>query len=79
MVRILPPDEVVQRRRKGRTLLYLDIKQGLWTKPVRVTKKLTGWPEAECDALINATIAGKSEGDIRDLVSRLEAERQKAA
>jgi prophage regulatory protein len=58
--------------------LYLRIAQGLWTKQVSLGARAVGWPAAEVDALNAARIAGKTDGEIRALVLRLEAARAAA-
>lgn len=61
----------------GRSTIYLRISQGLWPKPVRLGARAVGWPETECEALNVARIAGKTDEEIRALVSRLVADRAK--
>ena len=63
----------------SRSMIYLLITQGLWTKPVRLGMRAVGWPAAEVAALNAARIAGKSDEEIRALVVKLEAERKTAA
>jgi len=55
---------------------YLDIKNGLFTRAVAIGGRAVGWPEHEVDAINRARIAGKSEAEIRELVTQLEADRQ---
>ena len=59
----------------SRSTIYLRIKQRLWTKPVTLGARAVGWPASEVAALNAARIAGKSNDDIRALVTRLEAQR----
>lgn len=59
-----------------RSTLYLRISQGLWTKPIHLGSRSVGWPENEVIALNAARIAGKSNDEIRDLVTRLESARK---
>lgn len=63
----------------SRSTIYLRIAQGLWTKPVSLGARAVGWPAGEIAALNAARIAGKSEDDIRVLVTKLEAARKLAA
>lgn len=58
-----------------RSTLYLRVSQGLWTKAVRLGPRCVGWPEREVEAILQATIAGKSDAEIRKLVVRLESGR----
>lgn len=62
----------------SRSTLYLRIAQGLWPKPVRLGPRAVGWPAGEVVGLNVARIAGKSDADIRTLVSRLESARRSA-
>jgi len=59
-----------------RSTLYLRISQGLWTKPIRLGARSVGWPANEVAALNAARISGKSNDEIRDLVTRLELARK---
>lgn len=59
-----------------RSTLYLKIKQGLWTTPVRLGMRAVGWPSNECQHLIAARIAGKSDSEIKALVVSLQAARK---
>lgn len=60
----------------SRSTIYLRISQGQWTKPVSLGARAVGWPSSEVAAINAARIAGKSEQEIRTLVTRLEAERK---
>lgn len=55
--------------------IYNAIRAGLFTKPVRIGERAVGWPDSEVQAINAARIAGKSEAEIRELVSRLHAKR----
>ena len=55
--------------------IYNSIKDGLFTKPVKIGQRSVGWPSYEVDAINAARIAGKSEAEIRELVIRLHAKR----
>lgn len=61
-----------------RSTLYLRIAQGLWPKPVRLGARAVGWPAHEVAAINAARIAGKSDAEIRALVTKLEAARKAA-
>jgi prophage regulatory protein len=63
------------KRGTGHSALYVDIRRGLWTKPVKIGKRGSRWPEHEADAIIAARVAGKSDADIRELVATLHAQR----
>ena len=59
----------------SRSTIYLRISQGLWVRPVALGARAVGWPAGEVAALNAARIAGKSDGDIRALVMKLESAR----
>lgn len=63
----------------SRSTIYLRISQGLWTKPVSLGARAVGWPAHEVEALNTARIAGKSNHEVRALVTKLEAARKVAA
>jgi prophage regulatory protein len=62
----------------SRSTIYLRVSQGLWTKPVSLGARAVGWPSDEIDLLNAARISGKSDDEIRDLVTKLEAARKVA-
>ena len=63
----------------SRSTIYLRIAQGLWPRPVSLGPRAVGWPAGEVAAINAARIAGKSDNDIRDLVTKLHAERRACA
>lgn len=62
----------------SRSTIYLRIQQGLWPKPVKLGPRSVGWPVNEVAALNAARIAGLEDGEIRSLVTKLEAARKAA-
>ncbi len=66
---------VLAERGLSRSTHYHQIAEGLFTKPVRIAQRAVGWPAREVAALNAARIAGKSDDEIRDLVTKLHAER----
>lgn len=66
---LLRRTQVQQESGLSRSTLYLRITQGLWPKPVRLGARSVGWPAGEVAALNAARIAGKSEAELRALVS----------
>ncbi len=62
----------------SRSTIYLRIAQGLWTKPVSLGARAVGWPSDEVAAINAARIAGKSDDEVRALVTKLEAARKAA-
>lgn len=69
---------VLHARGRSRSSHYLDIQQGLFTRPVLIGTRAVGWPSSEVEALNAARIAGKSDDEIRALVVNLEAARNAA-
>lgn len=76
---ILRLPAVLRERGRSRSAHYLDIQQGLFTRPVAIGLRAVGWPSGEVTALNAARIAGKTDGEIRALVVKLEAARKAAA
>jgi len=62
----------------SRSTIYLRISQGLWTKPVSLGPRAVGWPSDEVAAINSARIAGKTDDEVRILVTKLEAARKEA-
>lgn len=62
----------------SRSTIYLRITQGLWTKQVTLGPRSVGWPAHEVAALNAARISGKTEAEIRALVTALETARKSA-
>ena len=70
--------EVLSRKGSSKSTHYEQIAQGLWTKPIALSRRMRGWPEKEVDIQLEALIAGKTEAEIRVLVAKLEADRKSA-
>lgn len=60
---------------KSRSTLYREIKAGLFPAPVKIGGDRSAWPANEVQSIINARIAGKSDEEIKALVTELEAAR----
>jgi prophage regulatory protein len=60
----------------SRSTIYQRIADGLWTKPVSLGARAVGWPSDEIDAINSARVAGMTDGEIRILVAKLEADRK---
>ncbi len=54
------------------------IQTGLWTKPVKLSARVSAQRVGDCRALLAAYAAGKSDDEIRELVNRLHAKRAEA-
>jgi prophage regulatory protein len=59
--------------------IYTAIKAGLFTTGVAIGQRSVGWPSNEVQAINAARIAGKSEAEIRALVTRLHTKRTELA
>lgn len=55
--KILSIDQVVERTGLSRRLLYMEIADSRFPRPVQLTARRVGWPEADVDAWIEAKIA----------------------
>lgn len=77
--KILRLPNVLSERGRSRSAHYLDIQQGLFTRPVAIGLRAVGWPSGEVAAINAARIAGKNDEEIRALVVKLEADRKAAA
>ena len=55
--------------------IYGLIRHGLWTQPVKIGERSSGWPDDEVQAINAARIAGQSDEQIRELVKQLHAKR----
>jgi prophage regulatory protein len=63
----------------SRATIYARIQAGLLPRPVKHGERISVWPSDELDAVTRATIAGKSEIQIKALVAELEQRRSTAA
>lgn len=55
--------------------IYGLIRVGLWSQPVKIGERSSGWPSDEVQAICAARIAGQSDEQIRELVKHLHAKR----
>ena len=78
-IRLLRLPAVLDVRACKSSKHHADVAARLWTRPIKCGPKFSAWPEHECAALNAAVIAGKTPDEIRALVERLEADRQKLA
>ena len=70
-IRILRSHNVQSLTGRSRSSTYNDIDDGLFPPPVLIGLRAVGWPDYEVDAVNAARIAGATDGDIRELVSKL--------
>ena len=55
--------------------IYDHINKGLFTHPIKLGERISGWLESEVTAIMGARISGKSEAEIKELVLSLENQR----
>lgn len=55
------------------------VRDGLLTKPVPLGPRAVGWPDFEIDAINLARVAGKTDNEIKALVTRLHSKRAQLA
>ena len=59
--------------------VYNAIRSGLFTAGVAIGQRAKGWPDYEAQAIATARVAGKSDSEIRELVTALHAKRTELA
>ena len=59
----------------SRATIYSRIQAGLLPKPVKHGERISVWPSDEVETVTKATIAGKSDDEIRAIVADLERQR----
>jgi prophage regulatory protein len=74
-LRLLKLPQVKDRTGYKDTTVYGQAKAGLFPPPVKLTPRSSGWPEHEVSAVIAARIAGKTDAEIKVLVTSLVAAR----
>lgn len=75
-MKLIKLPEVLGLSAIGRSTLYNNIKAGLMTPPVKLSKYSVAWPECEISAINAARVAGKNGDELRQLVARLVSDRQ---
>lgn len=79
MIRFLSKTEVLAACCIGNSALYRSIKDGLFPPGVQLAQGgRVGWPDYEIDQVLRARVAGKSNQDLRRLVSSQLDARQRA-
>jgi prophage regulatory protein len=73
--RILRLPDVKTATGRKHASLYSDISRGVFPKPVTIGPNAVGWPEGEVAAINAARIAGRTEDEIRQLVTTLHQRR----
>jgi prophage regulatory protein len=75
---ILRLHDVLKATGLARSTLYLRIRQGLMTSPVKLGERSVAWPKHEISAINAARTAEKSREEIRELVNQLQQQRRSA-
>ena len=78
LLKLLKLHGVLALTAESRTTHYNRINNGTMVPPVRLGENSVAWPEHEIQAVNAARIAGKSDEEIRQLVTKLVADRQAA-
>lgn len=79
MLSILRRPGLCARTGKSMSSNYRDIDDGLLTKPLPIGDRAVGWPDYEIEAINQARLWGKSDEEIKKLVSWLMEARAMAA
>lgn len=75
-MKLLKLPKVLELTASARSTIYKNIHAGLMVPPVRIGENSVAFPEYEITAINAARIAGKTDAEIRQLVSKLVADRQ---
>ncbi len=75
-MKLLKLPQVLGFTAKSRSTHYHEINIGLMTPPVKLGEQSVAWPEDEILAINRARIAGKSNEEIKQLVTKLVADRK---
>ena len=65
------PSEMPKHTGGAHSTTYADVKAGLLPPPVKLGRRSSGWIAREVAAVQQARIAGRSENEIRELVTQL--------
>jgi prophage regulatory protein len=71
--------DVRARLRCARSTVYENTKKGLLPPPIRLSERRIAWPAHEIEAIQRARLAGRTDEEIRALVTELVEARSKAA
>lgn len=74
----LPEVKAVMGHRSDASV-YNDIRNGLFPSGIAIGQRARGWPDFEVQAIAAARIAGKSDAQIRELVTMLHSKRTELA
>ncbi len=60
---------------RSHATIYSNVKDGLFTRPIKIGQRAVGWPLSEVHAINAARIAGLTDVQIRALVEQLHSQR----
>lgn len=75
MLKLLRLNSMKEATGLSRATIYSRIQAGLLPKPVKHGERISVWPSDEVEKVAKATIAGKSDDEIRAIVADLERQR----
>ena len=78
MISILRMPAVVTITGRSRMSIYRAVREGMFTKPVRIGMNAVGWPDYEVASWVAARVAGKTSDEVRALVTQLHEKRKTA-
>lgn len=73
---VRPKDACRQLGGMGLSTLYAHIDRGMFPKPVALSRRFVVFPQEDVTAIINARLAGKTDEDVRQLVSEIMEKRR---
>ena len=74
-LRIMRVKQIKAQTGLPNSTIYDHINKGLFTHPIKLGERISGWLESEVTAIMGARISGKSEAEIKALVLALENQR----
>jgi prophage regulatory protein len=72
---ILRLPAVLKARGVSRSRHYIDVKSGLFPRPIKLSTRAVGWLRAEVNAVIAASVSGADRDSLRALSTEIEARR----
>lgn len=75
-IKLLLKPEVIKISRKAHSTLYRDIGAGVYVHPIKISGRRSAWLESEVYAINAAVAKGFTEEQLKELVKKLEADRQ---
>lgn len=76
MLKLIKKPKALDALAESNSTFYSNISKGLVTPPIRLGTQSVAWPQHEIEAIVSARIAGKSTEEIKQLVTKLVADRK---